>query len=480
MDAPKTFGARPLFGAILLLSGITARAHSFTVEYTLPLPFSLYAGGAAAALVLSFLAFGLATNADGTFASTCRRREARILHIPFFLALFVQSAAVALMTLAATCGFFGTRDPFDNFSMTYFWIWFALGGAYLSVLFADVYLLINPWLALCDLLQSACLVSFRERLVYPARLGRYPALLLYAAFVWLELFAHMRPQGLAICLLVYTFLTVAGAWAFGLSAWFENAEFFSVLFGFFGSLSPIKLSRIAGDTRPVRFGVSMRREVFVVDSEPAPSWSGGLFVIFMLSSTAFDGLQSTVEGYGVLSGLSSRSAAGEGELGLAAQSFVLFGLPFLYLFMLFVALVLSRRMAGSMLGSSELVRRFSPSLIPIAIGYHFAHYYTSFVAQAGQVARLASDPFGVGWDMFGTASMTRAPYLIDIENVWNTQLGVILLGHVVAVYWAHALARRVFRSQANLLWHQLPTLVLMVALTVFGLWILSLQIQGPV
>jgi hypothetical protein len=54
------------------------------------------------------------------------------------------------------------------------------------------------------------------------------------------------------------------------------------------------------------------------------------------------------------------------------------------------------------------------------------------------------------------------------------------LGHVVAVYWAHALARLVFPSRANLLWHQLPMLVLMVVLTVFGLWILSLQIRGPV
>jgi hypothetical protein len=62
MDAQKALEARALFGAVLLLDSNAARAHSFIVEYTLPLPFSLYAGGAAAALVLSFIAFGLVNN----------------------------------------------------------------------------------------------------------------------------------------------------------------------------------------------------------------------------------------------------------------------------------------------------------------------------------------------------------------------------------------------------------------------------------
>jgi hypothetical protein len=334
--------------------------------------------------------------------------------VPHFLALCSQAVAVALLTSAVACGSFGSRDPFDNFSMTYFWIWFVLGVAYLSIVFADVYLLLSPWLALCDLMQTAGFVSFLERLNYPARLDRYPALLLYAAFVWLELFAHMRPEGLAICLLVYTFLNLAGAWAFGRAAWFGNAEFFGVLFGFFGSLSPIKLARITGDAGAVRFGVLMRRKVFVVDSELAPGWSSCLFVIFMLSSTTFDGLQSTVEGYAALSALSNQGAASQGQLGLGVQTFVLFGLPLLYLFLLFLALAMSRCLGGATFGSFELVRRFAPTLIPIAIGYHFAHYYTSFVGQAGQIARIASDPFGTGRDLFGTAAMTRAPYLIDI------------------------------------------------------------------
>jgi hypothetical protein len=480
MDAQKIFAARLWFGAVLLLSSNAARAHSFTVEYTLPLPFPLYAAGAAAALVLSFFAFGLPTNAGSSLAPADRGFHAQVMRVPVILTRSLQTISLASMTLAVACGFFGTSDPFDNFSMTYFWIWIVLGVAYLSIAFADIQLLINPWLALCNLLQSFGLVSFRARLVYPARLDRYPALLMYATFVWLELFAHMRPQGLSVCLVTYSLLNVAGAWAFGRSVWFRDVEFFGVLFGFFGSLSPIKFSLIAGDDATVRFGVSMRREVFRVDSETTLRWSSCLFVVFMLSSTAFDGLQSTVEGYSVLSDLSARSATAEGRLGLGAQSFVLFSLPFLYLLILFVTLVVSRSIAGSALMSSELVRRFVPTLIPIAIAYHFAHYYTSFVGQASQIVRLASDPFGVGWDLFGTASMTRAPFLIDIETVWNTQLGVILLGHVVAVYWAHGLARRVFSSRSNLLWHQMPMLVLMVAMTVFGLWILSLQIQGPI
>ena len=47
----------------------------------------------------------------------------------------------------------------------------------------------------------------------------------------------------------------------------------------------------------------------------------------------------------------------------------------------------------------HLARLFVLSLVPIAIAYHLAHYLTYLLIQGQLVIRLASDPFGFGWDL---------------------------------------------------------------------------------
>jgi hypothetical protein len=60
--------------------------------------------------------------------------------------------------------------------------------------------------------------------------------------------------------------------------------------------------------------------------------------------------------------------------------------------------------------------------------------------------------------------------------VWHIQVGLILLGHVVSVYLGHVQALRIFPKGRAAFWSQFPMLVLMIALTSVGLWILSLPI----
>ena len=45
------------------------------------------------------------------------------------------------------------------------------------------------------------------------------------------------------------------------------------------------------------------------------------------------------------------------------------------------------------------------SIVPIALAYHFSHYLTALLVN-GQYALVAlSDPFALGWNLFGTAHM---------------------------------------------------------------------------
>lgn len=47
-----------------------------------------------------------------------------------------------------------------------------------------------------------------------------------------------------------------------------------------------------------------------------------------------------------------------------------------------------------------------------------------------------SDPFGMGWDLFGTAHHTIS-YFLAPAAVWYLMVGVIVVGHAAAIALAH-------------------------------------------
>jgi hypothetical protein len=57
--------------------------------------------------------------------------------------------------------------------------------------------------------------------------------------------------------------------------------------------------------------------------------------------------------------------------------------------------------------------------------------------------------------------------------LWNLQSAAIVGGHVMAVLIAHALAARLHTEPRDAFISQIPLTVLMVAYTVFGLWLLA-------
>jgi hypothetical protein len=131
-----------------------------------------------------------------------------------------------------------------------------------------------------------------------------------------------------------------------------------------------------------------------------------------------------------------------------------------------------------------LALQFTFSLVPIAFVYNITHYYTLLITEAPAMVSLISDPFGFGWNLFGTARLEHAPIILLADSVWHTQVGLILFGHIVAVYLAHTQALRLFAQGRRALWSQLPMLALMMLLTTIGLRILSLpiaagQVQDP-
>jgi hypothetical protein len=126
----------------------------------------------------------------------------------------------------------------------------------------------------------------------------------------------------------------------------------------------------------------------------------------------------------------------------------------------------------------ELARRFILTLVPIAIAYHLAHYL-SYLLVAGQfIIPLASDPFGFGWDLLGTALYRIDIGIVDARFVWYTAVMAIVVGHIISVCLAHLMAHQLFKDARLATRSQYPMLGLMVCYTMISLWILAQPIVG--
>jgi len=167
-------GLRWRWLALLLLPS-AAGAHFFTQPYTLPVPFAMYAFGATAALLLSFVIVGVFATVPVRSlspggreavapAATVRARVGWGLRIGRVLGVF-------LLALCIVTGLVGVQNPFANFSMTFFWIVFVLGVAYTVALIGDFYAALNPWKTLVEWCERIPGVRFAGREPYPEALG---------------------------------------------------------------------------------------------------------------------------------------------------------------------------------------------------------------------------------------------------------------------------------------------------------------------
>jgi hypothetical protein len=208
-----------------------------------------------------------------------------------------------------------------------------------------------------------------------------------------------------------------------------------------------------------------------------------LFVLFMLSSTVFDGLHDTLPWvqvfwkyiYPVLTWAITQPYAFFVGLYYDWQWAMLWLSPFVYLtiYLFFIWM-----MTGSNRPLRERALKLCFSLIPIAFVYHLSHYFTLLFTDGPRLLPLILDPFGVGGDPFGTAQLVQQPMIPPARVVWHTQVSLIVVGHLVSVYVGHAQALRIFPGGRKALRSQFPMLILMIAFTTVGLWILSLPISA--
>lgn len=472
----------------LLLSGLLfspgVPAHSFGRLYTLPVPFTLYAWACAGTLIASFLLIGLLARSPASIDVSHSNREPRprsAKPIQWLLPL-VQLLSVAILALTIATALYGNRDPYRNFSMIGFWITFCLGLTYITPFIGNIYALLNPWRNLAAGIGSIWKGYQRGLVSYPKWLADWPALALYLGFIGYELLGTGKTASLGWLLAGYTTLNLVGVWVIGATAWFRHCEFFSLFYRLIGLLAPVNWQHDEANNQ--KLSVEFRPPLAGLWRERPGTISTVIFVLAMLSTTAFDGLSATriwvqlfwADPYSIIEPLiGGRPMANIGEAlpwYFRWQVLCLIASPFLYFAAYSLAISLAKRLTHSQRPVCELMLDFGYSLLPIALVYHATHYATLLLSDGLKILSVISDPFGHSWDIFGTAWKFRAPILPDMSLVWHSQVGLILLGHIASVYVAHRIALQRFGNSKQATKSQLPMLALMIAFTIAGLWIL--------
>ncbi|TGT73539.1 MULTISPECIES: hypothetical protein [unclassified Mesorhizobium] len=458
--------------ALAALLPTPAFAHASDRGHVLLLPTGYYIAGGALAVAVSFLVLALLPPA--ALDSFWRRR------LPLFAYSDHSRTVISLISFAGfvllvAAGLLGSRDPLSNPLPLVIWTLLWAGLTLLQGMLGDIWSWLNPWYGPWRIVARLLGERWSEKQPprLPNWLGYWPAFVLFLAFAWFELIdpAPDDPARLALAAGLYWLVSFIAVLAFGYDAWSKRGEFLTVFFSMVARFAPVE--RLEGRLSLCWPGAKL------LAAEPLPQ-SGMAFLLLALSSVSFDGLSKTffwlgLFGVNPLEYPGRTALIGIGSLGLA--------LTFILLAAVFgLTVFLGQRLAGDKHSFGDAAGLLVWSIVPIALAYHIAHYLTVLLVD-GQYALVAlSDPFALGWNLFGTANrMVEAGVVAGAKSawwLWNLQAGVIIAGHVLAVLVAHGLAWRLHRRPSRAALSQLPLTLLMIAYTIFGLWLLATPTAG--
>ncbi|TLH61243.1 hypothetical protein [Mycolicibacterium phocaicum] len=420
----------------------TVLAHGLGGSSDLPIPLTYALIGAAWALTFTFAVVALA------WRKPRFDPEAPGRPLPRWVTTAVDAPAtrwaVALLALAfagwvavaSVAGPSGSGNPLPGVFYVLLWV----GIVALSVLFGPVWRVLSPVRTLARLLRLS-------RDAYPAQLGYWPAAAGLFAFVWLEL-ASPDPGSVGavrIWLLIYLCVTLAGAAACG-TRWCSHADPFEVY--------SVVASRCAPVRRNADGQIAVGNPFNHLPTLPIRPGTVTVLAV-LLGSTAFDSFSATPTWRGFV------ETHAHGGWQVTAMKTV--GLA-VFVTTVAVSFSLAARATG---GVDRARRRQLPglmahSLIPIVIGYVFAHYLTYLVEKGQQTV----------FQLLGLHD-AHVYYLLSMHPsvLATTKVLFVVAGHIAGVVAAHDCALRVLPKRHQLT-GQLAMMLVMVGYTFTGLYLL--------
>jgi len=207
-------------------------------------------------------------------------------------------------------------------------------------------------------------------------------------------------------------------------------------------------------------------------NEGRPRTDEAYLALLMLAITGFHGLTMTPVWQQLIDAI--RSAGGVGRvLGFSlGMALLMIGPMAAYAVLVAISMRLGRETSRRPMHYRDYFIRYAYALLPIALFYHIAHNMEHLLMEGPKVVAMASDPFGWGWNILGTAGWVIPP-LISLDKLWLIQVFLVLVGHVYSLWIAQKTSLRLFGGSRAAFRSQLPMLAAMIAFSVFSLWLLK-------
>jgi hypothetical protein len=455
-------------GIVLASAPASALAHGLVGRQDLPIPRWLFGWAAAVVLVASFV--GLAVLWPKPRLEQAPER--RVAGLPRFLDPLAGAIGLAFFGLVVYAGFAGSQTTTNNIAPTVVFVLFWVAIPIVSLFVGDIFKALNPWRAAARAVAWLAAKVSRGGLPapmpYPARLGRWPAAIGILAFAWIELVYSGRgdPSNLAVLALVYAAVQFVGMSLYGIEPWSRHGDAFGAYFGLIARMSPLHW------TRPALFARKPLSGLTSLDIVPGTI----ALVIMIIGTTSFDGF-SNGPAWGSL-GPDLTSTFRDMGFGQSTALEIAFTLGLLVV-VLIVGGMYRLGVAGMRTidpqgaSTTELAGRFAHSLVPIGLAYVVAHYFSLLAYEGQRMAYLVSDPLGTGANVFGTHAATVDYTWISATTIWYVQVAALVIGHVAGLVLAHERALVSVGDSRTATRSQYWMLVVMIAFTSLGLWLLS-------
>ncbi len=449
--------------AIFSLFPVAALAHVSEQGFVLLLPTGTYILSGVAAVALSVLIIGFLPARVGSlvFKSFTLFR----CQLPEWQTL-TSLASTCFLALLMLIGVYGPHDPLTNALPLFIWTIWWVAFFIVQGLVGDIWRWVNPWSGVYRLLRGD--QDERGLLELPKWAGSWPAVVGYFAFsaFFLADLAPDNPDRLAWFVAGYWVYTLVAMVLFGAKPWLTRGECFSVLLHHYA-----RLSAFSCRDKNFRIGLPGWQHL----RKPALSLSGGIFILMILATGTFDGVNETFWWLGLI-GINPLEFPGRSAVvwpTLAGLALSNLALPLVFAATLKLGLVL----AGETGRFRESFGRLSRAILPIALGYHFAHYFTSFLVNGQYALAAASDPLAKGSDYLGLGTYYVTTGFLNshtsVKLIWLSQAFAIVIGHLLAILLSHAIAIEMFGNNRKAVLSQIPLALFMIAYTLFGLWLLA-------
>jgi len=345
-------------------------------------------------------------------------------------------------------------DPLRNAAIVVVWVGWWAAFVMSTYLVGNSWPAVNPFRTLTRPLSW--LLGGRDTSLSPGR-AAWASTAFLLALVWVEVVSPLadEPQLLAATTVGYLALCVVGVAALGRDRWFADVDPLSRLFSMYGAVAPVQRTDD---------GLALRLPAMRLTDDVVTTNGGVAFVVALVWGTTYDGLVGTP----------AWASFARAVVDAGVPAAVLYPAALLVGFLAFHRLYWwaarsARAVAPTYIDAGVLARRFAPSLLAIGAGYHLAHYL---------VYALSLSP-----SLFGALLAPLDPPVARtlVLPSWLSAVGVaaVLLGHLLAIWVAHATAYDELPGRLQAIRSQYALTLVMVFYTMTSLWIIGQPAAEP-